>query len=93
MDMSQLKTQIMTMFMMKSASSPQGKQGSSGTSDIFNILYSMVMLSMVEWAFKHAPAALLAIKTFLLTRYGPKKPTWMPLADKTKKEVEQLRAT
>lgn len=92
MDMSQLKTQIMTMFMMKSASSPQGKQGSSGSSDIFNILYSMMMLSMVEWAFKQAPAAFAVLKMFLIARYGPTKPAWIPLADKTKNEVEQLNS-
>ena len=50
------------------------------------------MLSMVEWAFKQAPAAFAALKTFLIARYGPTKPTWMPLADKTKKEVEQLNS-
>jgi hypothetical protein len=91
MDMSQLKTQVMTMFMMKSASAPQGKQSSS-SSDIFNILYSMMMLSLVEWMFKHAPEAFVALKTFLLTRYAPKKPAWLPLADKPKKEVDQLNS-
>ncbi len=88
--MSQLKTQIMTMFMMKSASDPQGK--SRGSSDIFNILYSMMMLSMVEWLFKQAPSAFLAIKTYLLARYSPKTPAWLPLADKPKKEAEQLNS-
>jgi hypothetical protein len=91
MDMSQLKTQVMTMFMMKSASNPQGK-GSSPGSEIFSILYSMVMLSAVEWAFKHAPEFFAALRDYLMARYKPKKPEWLPLADKPKKEAEQINS-
>lgn len=91
MDMSQLKTQVMTMFMMKSASNPQGK-GSSPGGEIFSILYSMVMLSAVEWVFKHAPDFFAALRDYLMARYKPKKPEWLPLADKPKKEAEQINS-
>jgi hypothetical protein len=47
MELGHLKTQIMTMFMMKSSSKP----GESGNNDIFAILYSMMMLNLVELAF------------------------------------------
>jgi hypothetical protein len=88
MDMSQLKTQIMTMFMMKSSSTP----GKGGGNEIYNILYSMIMLSAVEWVFKQAPAFFLAVKAYLMARYAPKKEAWLPLANKSKKETEQINS-
>lgn len=53
MDLSMLKTQIMTMFMMKNSQKP----GGGGVEDIYAILYTMVMMNVIEAAFKNFPGA------------------------------------
>lgn len=79
MDMSQLKTQILTMLMMRSSNSPNPK---GGLSDIWNILYSMMLMNLLEWVFKSLPAWQgLAIK-WAEARLKKKQPEWLPLKDK-----------
>ena len=82
MDMSQLKTQIMTMFMMKSG----------GNQDIFTIVYSMLLMNIVEALFRNAPQIVSWIQTFGLAYLKPKKEAWMPLADSSKKDKEALNS-
>lgn len=78
-----LKTQIMTMFMMKSSAKP----GESSSNDIFMILYSMMMINAIEWLFRHLPIAAEFAKTFLNDRFNKKKDAWKPLIDKHKQDT------
>ena len=82
MDLSQLKTQILTMFMM----SP-GRNGSK--QDIFTIMYSMLIMNVVEAVFRSAPALFQGFQTMTQGYLRPKKSAWLPLQDKTGKEKEQ----
>jgi hypothetical protein len=82
MDLSQLKTQILTMFMM----SP-GRNGSK--QDIFTIMYSMLIMNVVEAVFRSAPALFQGFQTMTQGYLRPKKSTWLPLQDKAGKEKEQ----
>lgn len=81
--MSHLKTQVMTMFMMKSA----GGQG-----DIYTIVYSMLLMNLVEWIFRHAPQVVTAFQAFAAGYLKPKREAWMPLMDKSKKDKELLNS-
>jgi len=82
MDMSQLKTQIMTMFMMKSG----------GNQDIFTIVYSMLLMNIVEALFRNAPQVLLWFQTISSSYFKPKRDAWMPLIDSSKKDKETLNS-
>jgi len=55
-----LKTQIMTMFMMR--------QGTGSGSDIFSLLYGMLLMNIVEYALGSAPAIGLFLQTWLTKR-------------------------
>lgn len=81
-----LKTQIMTMFMMKSSTKP----GESSTNDIFMILYSMIMINAIEWIFRHIPVATEFVKTYLNERLNKKKDAWKPLIDKHRKDTTEI---
>ena len=81
-----LKTQIMTMFMMKSTAKP----GEGG--DIYMILYSMLMLNMVEWLFRNLPGLAEQAKAWVIQRYSQKKDVWKPLIDAHKKEREVINS-
>jgi hypothetical protein len=85
MDMSHLKTQIMTMFMMKSAPG-------SGSGDIYTIVYSMLLMNFVEWLFRSAPAVFSSLQTFAAGYWKPRKDAWLPLQDKSRKEKELLNS-
>ncbi len=89
MDMSMLKTQIMTMFMMKSAN---GKPGEAANNDIFMILYSMMMINFIEWIFRQAPAVTEFAKTYINNKLGAKKDVWKPLIDAHNKEKQILNS-
>jgi hypothetical protein len=88
MDLSQLKTQVMTMFMMKSAQQPRflssgGNQTAITTQpnpygEIWSILYGMMVMNMVEYGFKHLPALLLVIQAWVFARWKPKQKDWLP---------------
>ena len=81
MDMSQLKTQVMTMFMMKSA---------GGNNNIYTIVYSMLLMNFVEWVFRTAPQF---ISTFQASGcFRQKRAAWSPLMDKSKKDKELLNS-
>jgi hypothetical protein len=93
MEMGQLKTQLLTMMMMKSSSS-SGSTGAAGAqakgpmSDIFAILYGMMVMSFVEWLFRVLPGASQQVFQALKERYKPKREIWNPLADKKEKKEE-----
>jgi hypothetical protein len=95
MDLSQLKTQVMTMFMMKSAQrAPQTQQG-SGTeqnpyNEIWSILYGMIVMNFVEYAFRHLPTLLVLLQAWALAKWKPKQKDWLPDLGKTDKEKEQI---
>jgi hypothetical protein len=89
MDLSQLKTQVMTMFMMRSASKP----GESGSQDIFMILYSMMMINLIEWLFRQIPLATEYAKQYITKKYGDKtKNVWQPLIDKHNNEKQIINS-
>ncbi len=86
MDLSMLKTQIMTMFMMKSASKP----GETSTNDIFTILYTMMMMNLVEWAFRQVPVFMEYGRKYVEDRLAKKKDAWKPLIDAHNKQKQIL---
>ena len=86
--MSHLKTQIMTMFMMKSAGGSTG----GGQGDIYTIVYSMLLMNFVEWLFRTAPGFFAAVQAMAIAYWKPKKDSWLPLQDKTRKEKELLNS-
>jgi hypothetical protein len=49
MDLSQLKTQVMTMFMMNP------KKDGSQTDTVYTMVYTMIMMNLMEYVFKHLP--------------------------------------
>ena len=85
MDLSHLKTQIMTMFMMRPS-----KNGSQ--QDIFAILYSMMIMNVMEVVFRNAPTFVQGFQTMLGVYFKPKREAWMPLLDKNSKEKEQINS-
>lgn len=87
MDLSQLKTQIMTMFMMRSSSG-----NGSGGNDIFKIVYSMLFMNFFEMIFRNAPAVVQGFQTMFAQYLKPKKESWMPLLDAGQKEKEQINS-
>ena len=91
MDMSHLKTQIMTMFMMKSAGGGGGGAAGGG-GDIYTIVYSMLLMNFVEWLFRTAPGFFGALQAMAITYWKPKKDSWIPLQDKSRKEKELLNS-
>jgi len=90
MDLGMLKTQIMTMFMMKSATT--GKPGETQNNDIFMILYSMMMINFVEWLFRQAPIVIEFVKAHLAERFNKKKDAWKPLLDAHAKSKETINS-
>lgn len=88
MELGQLKTQIMTMFMMKSATKP----GESGGQDVFHILYSMLMINLIEWLFRQVPIATEYAKKFFNEKYSKRKDVWKPLIDAHKNEKAQINS-
>lgn len=68
-----LKTQIMTMFMMKKDSKED---------DIFNVVYTMLFMNFIEYVFKHLPTLTNSLKAFALTYLIKKKNEITPLVIK-----------
>ena len=85
MDLSHLKTQIMTMFMMRPSTNGSQK-------DIFAILYSMMIMNVMEVVFRNAPAFVQGFQTMMNGYFKPKREAWMPLLDKNAKEKEQINS-
>ena len=56
------------------------------------ILYSMLMLNLVEWLFRNLPGFAEQAKGWLLQRYSQKKDVWQPLIDAHKKEREVVNS-
>lgn len=90
--MNMLKTQVMTMFMMKSNQPKQPGQQNDTMSDLFALLYSMMLMNLMEWIFKNLPIAIEYGKTLLEAKFKPKKEIWMPLINKTSNEKEQINS-
>jgi len=91
MDLSQLKTQVMTMFMMKSAQRPAAGQQQSN-SEIWSVLYGMLMMNFVEYIFRHVPAFIAVLQAWALAKWKPKQQQWMPLLGKTESEKEKINS-
>jgi len=87
MDMSHLKTQIMTMFMMKSS-----RPGEGSTNDIFQILYGMMIMNIIEALFKNLPAFLTVAQTWVTAKIKPKADAWQPLLENASREKQQLNS-
>lgn len=93
MDLGMLKTQIMTMFMMKSvAPGKPGEPNNNSNNDIFMILYSMIMINFIEWLFRQAPAVTEYAKAYLAERFNKKKDAWKPLLDAHSKSKETINS-
>lgn len=92
MDLSQLKTQVMTMFMMKSAQQSRNTKTQNPNAEIWSILYSMMVMNIVEYIFRHLPSVLIAIQTWALAKWKPKQKEWLPQLGKTDAEKEQLNS-
>lgn len=97
MDLSQLKTQVMTMFMMKSAQRPLQSQQGGGTeqnpySEIWSILYGMIVMNCIEYVFRHLPTLIVFIQTWALAKWKPKQKDWLPDLGKSEKEKEQINS-
>jgi len=87
MDMSHLKTQIMTMFMMKAS-----RPGEGSTNDIFQILYGMMIMNIIETLFKNLPGFLTIAQTWITTKIKPKHDVWQPLINDANREKQQLNS-
>jgi len=87
MDMSHLKTQIMTMFMMKAS-----RPGEGSTNDIFQILYGMMIMNIIETLFKNLPGFLTVAQTWIATKIKPKHDVWQPLINNANREKQQLNS-
>jgi hypothetical protein len=92
MDLGMLKTQIMTMFMMKSAAPGKPGESHNNNNDIFMILYSMIMINFIEWLFRQAPIVTEYAKAYLTERFNKKKNAWQPLLDAHKKSKETINS-
>jgi len=80
-----LKTQIMTMFMMR--------QGAGSSNDIFSLLYGMLLMNIVEYMLGSAPAIGLFFQTWIMKRWGaPMKQTVGLLTDSIRKEKTELNS-
>lgn len=98
MDMSHLKTQVLTMMMMKSSTTPTtpGAPAKSPMSDVFSILYGMMVMSFIEWLFCVLPSASQQVFNLVKERFGkPKREIWNPLADKkdAKEDLNSITMT
>ena len=86
----------MTMFMMKSAQRPAagaaGGEPHNPYSEIWSILYGMMMMNFVEYSFKHLPLLLVMLQTWALTKWRPKQKEWLPNLSKSDKEKELLNS-
>jgi hypothetical protein len=92
MDLGMLKTQIMTMFMVRSATPGKPGEPHAGNNDILMILYSMMMINLIEWIFRQLPAATEYAKAYLTERFGKKKNAWQPLLDAHQKSKETINS-
>lgn len=79
MELGQLKTQIMTMAMMKSGSQQGGRTGGGGGNEIFMILYSMILLNVIEWIFKQIPMFIVFSKEFAMGYLKKRTEAWNPV--------------
>ena len=87
MDLSHLKTQIMTMFMMKAS-----RPGEGSTSDIFQILYGMMVMNIIETLFRNLPAFVVVAQTWVTGKLKPKHDAWQPLLENATREKQQINS-
>lgn len=86
MDLTQLKTQVMTMFMVKSSQNPN--QG--GFSDIYTMLYTMLVMNLIEQTFKAIPTLWSQILSGLKTYFFQKARSTQLLPALVAKEKEEI---
>ncbi len=86
MDLTQLKTQVMTLFMVKSNQNPGG-----GYNDIYTMLYTMVVMNLIEQLFRAIPTLWLqfqaAIRAYFFKKTLDAKQFLPSLVTKEKEEV------
>jgi len=75
--------------MMRSGSS---KPGENNSSDIFQILYGMMVMNLLEALFKNLPAFLAAAQVWYAANMKPKKDAWQPLINNANRERQQLNS-
>lgn len=98
MDLTTLKTQVMTMFMMKSSQRPPGSTqgGSNGAEELSVLLYTMVMMHVIEAFFRGAPAFFARLQDAVwryLTRKSQAVTFGVPLLTGKEKRVETASIT
>lgn len=86
MDLGPLKAQVMAMVMMRSSQPGGGTNGAKkGFEEIWMLIYSMMVMSLVEYMFKHAPEVVKFVKDTAARRlFAAAKST--PLLKDTLKE-------
>ena len=85
--MSHLKTQIMTMFMMKAS-----RPGEGSSSDIFQILYGMMVMNIVESLFRNMPAFLTIVQAWLTATMKTKHNAWKPLLENASADKQPINS-
>jgi len=90
MDLSMLKTQVMTMFMMRPA--VQGG-ATGGNKDIFSLLYGMLLMNIVEQIFKFLPGVGAFLSTWLSSKTGVTKHGFTLLDKKAEKTLNSIAMT
>jgi hypothetical protein len=75
MDLTMLKTQIMTMFMMRPAVG--GK-----SHDMFSLVYSMLLMNILEYVFKFMPSIVTSLQTYMTKTLEKKNIGYPSLLDK-----------
>jgi hypothetical protein len=86
MDLSVLKTQIMTMFMMRPSNKEQGQN------EIFSVLYGMLIMNLVEYFFKITPAIGLFLQTWIMKRWGSSVKSTSVISNISKKEKQEINS-
>jgi hypothetical protein len=87
MDLGPLKAQVMAMLMMRSSQPGGGASGAKkGFEEIWMLIYSMMVMSLVEYAFKHAPEVVKFIKDAAAKRLFAAAAKSTPLLKDTLKE-------
>lgn len=98
MDLTTLKTQVMTMFMMKNSQRPAGSTGGAGggAEELSVLLYTMVMMNVIEVFFRGAPAFFGKLQDALwryLTRKSQTVSFGVPLLTGKEKRIETASIT
>lgn len=94
MDLTQLKTQVMTMFMVKSSTAGSSGSTGGGNGDIFTMLYTMLMMNVIEQVFRGLPTVWLSVVQFVrsyILKQSQKVAFQIPVLNDKKEEVYSIR--